>query len=539
VTDLLSDRPVTRTPWRTALGFDTMTRADLALLCGMLALAVTIRQFHLYQPLVDHFSWREASTAMMSDNFRTGGWNIFFPEVNWTGPGPSYQGREFPLFSFLVAVMHALFGWHDWFGRLLAMMFGTVTIFSLHRLTALVWTERHAHAAAFCYALMPATVMIETSYLPDPAMLALVTLGIWVYLRYWITGERFLLVVAAISFTLGVLAKLPGLSAGLVIVFLAVLLAIRGEGLRAYHTAVAALAGLVVIVAWYAWAIYLGSNYPPYHVAGSGYIWDMGLDAFLAEAFYLLSLRNLSVWWFYGYPFIGLMALGLWKMPTDGTDGDAAIRFVPLLWLISGVLLYLVAAREITSNPWNLHILHIPVAMFSGHAVVWLIGQGGTVLVSIRLMLRIVLLAGAIIGLATVPLVRWMKDPQGEEARLLGQELERLMLPGDLVIAVAPEVGDPIAIYYSRGRGWVFPPGGGKYDWSMFGEDGPEAIAVFEELHDQGAAWFGVAKNARDRQDLLFVEHYVELLAYLDATAVKVVDTRDYFIYRLSEPLPR
>ena len=230
-----------------------------------------------------------------------------------------------------------------------------------------------------------------------------------------------------------------------------------------------------------------------------------------------------------------MLAIGLWTIPAGGAIGaDRVLEFIPLLWLLAGVIVYLLAAKEITSNAWNLHLLHVPIAMFCGHALVTLIGQGATVLLSIRGVIRAMLVVGAMLALATLPLVTRMKDPQAEAARLLGQELQSLITPGDLVIAVAPEVGDPIGVYYSRARGWVFPPGGGQTDWSTFGGDGPEAIAIFEDLRTQGARWFGVAKNAQDRQDRLFTEHYVALLAHLDATAEKVADSDNHVIYRLS-----
>ncbi|EEW24555.1 ArnT family glycosyltransferase [Rhodobacter ferrooxidans] len=537
MTELFPERATPGSNLRAAFGLTSVPLADLVILTAVMALAAVLRLWHVTQPLVDVFSWREASTAMMSDNFRTGGWNILFPEVSWTGPGPSYQGREFQLFSYAVAILQALFGWHDWFGRGLAMLFGMVTVFSLHRMTALIWDERHAHAAALCYALLPAAVMIDTSYLPDPAMLALVTLGVWMYLRYWLFGARAVLVIATVSFTLGVLSKLPGLGAGLVIAMLAVALAKAGHLRLALHTVIAVAASLTAIVAWYAWAIYLGTHYPPFHVAGSGYVWDLGLAEFMANAFFFPSLWNLSVWWFYGYPFLALLVIGLWKIPTHDEFGkEPALTLVPLIWLVAGVLIYLLAAKEISSNPWNLHMMHVPVAMFCGRAVVRLIGQGGDSLRSIRGALRMVLMLVAMTGFATLPLVARMKDPQAEEARLLGQELQRLMSPADLIITVAPEVGDPIAVYYSRGRGWVFPPGGGNADWSTFGNDGPEAIAVLEDLHAQGAVWFGVAKNAKDSQGRLFTEHHPALIAHLDATATKVADTSVFLIYRLKAP---
>ncbi|RVA27831.1 glycosyl transferase, partial [Mesorhizobium sp. M7A.F.Ca.CA.004.11.2.1] len=137
---------------------------------------------------------------------------------------------------------------------------------------------------------------------------------------------------------------------------------------------------------------------------------------------------------------------------------------------------------------------------------------------------------------STFPLVRTMKTPIAMNGKLLGDELARLAQPGDLVVAIAPEVGDPVAVYYSRARGWVFPPGGGDVEWSKFVADDATAIAQLEELRAQGADLFGTAKNAADKQDRLFLEHHDGVIDYLGKTATKLVDSDDLLVYRISRP---
>src|SRR5712671_6131826 len=110
----------------------------------ILFLAVLLRFQHLNQPYVDAFSWRQSSTAMMAENYFDGNWNIFYPEVNWTGPGHNYQGREFQTVSYIAAVGYKIFGLHDWVGRLVAIFFGIWGIFSLYQLVRRVWDEQHA-----------------------------------------------------------------------------------------------------------------------------------------------------------------------------------------------------------------------------------------------------------------------------------------------------------------------------------------------------------------------------------------------------------
>lgn len=510
-------------------------RGDLFALLALLALAAVVRLWWVDQPLVDAFSWRQASTAMIAHNIPLNGWNIFFPEVDWTGPGPSYQGREFQIYTLIVAVLQALTGLTDVAGRLVSAGFGLLTVFALHRLTATVWDETHAHAAALVHALMPAAVMMESSFLPDATMLAFLTTGIWLFVRFFQGAGTGMLAAASIAFALGVLAKLPGLGTGLVVAFLVLILWLRGERRRVAQSILAMVAVLAAVIAYYAWAIHLGTSYPPYHVAGSGYIWDYGFRAFLDRQFFLPRTGYIATAWFYGWPILVLGALGLWLHPsTDhlAPGRDRALIWCPLFWLIAAVIVYLAAAREISENPWNLHIFSVPVAMYAGAGLVALLRLTGA-RSWLEVAPRAALLAAGIVIFSTLPLMQAMKTPFAARAQLLGLELASRRAEGDLVIAISPDVGDPIAIYYAQARGWVFPPGGGSDPWSVFHDDDARAREVLEALRAEGAVWFGYTTDARDDNGRWFVEHHRGFIEWLDATYEKVAETRDFALYRL------
>ena len=144
-------------------------RVAVFALTAVLVIAAALRLEDIRQPLVDAFSWREASTAMMADNFWLRSWNVFYPEVSWTGPGPSYQGREFQVISYIVAVLYKMFGWHDWFGRAVAVAFGLWSVLAIYKVTDRVAGRPTALAAALILALLPGAVAIQRSFLPDPA----------------------------------------------------------------------------------------------------------------------------------------------------------------------------------------------------------------------------------------------------------------------------------------------------------------------------------------------------------------------------------
>ncbi len=105
------------------------------LLIGILIVATILRFNDInHQPFIDATSWRQSSTAMMADNFYRKNWNIFYPEISWNGPEPSYNGREFQLVSYLAALLYTIVGQHDWVGLSVAAIFGLWGVFALYQL---------------------------------------------------------------------------------------------------------------------------------------------------------------------------------------------------------------------------------------------------------------------------------------------------------------------------------------------------------------------------------------------------------------------
>ncbi|WP_455273765.1 ArnT family glycosyltransferase [Rhizobium herbae] len=511
---------------------------DSAVLAAILVLAALFRLHDVQQPLVDAFSWREASTAMMADNFFARSWNIFFPEVSWTGPGPAYQGRELQIISYITALLYTVFGWHDWLGRLVAVVFGVWGVFALHRLLDRVWGAVHAHAGAFLLAIMPGAVFIDQSFLPDPAMLSLVTTGAWLYVAYLQEDRPGFLVLSGLITTLGVLAKLPGIAVVVPMTYATFsILQMRGRlnPRRILQIVPVALIAGMLILGYYRWALYVGGNYPPYHIAGSGYLWDDGLSKFFTQAFYIPAAWKIAGNWLFTLPVLMLVGIALLVKPPTTTDparGKAPWLFH--VWFAGAALVYFFAAREIKTNPWNFHIFSVPVAALAGRGLVLLSTIGGDLHSGSRSRwLRLAAIVGVVIVGGTLPGLQLMKTPYAQSGHELGERLSSVSKPGDLVVAVSTTIGDPIAIYYSRRRGWVFPPGGGMNDWSVLLDDGA-AIDVLETLRAENAAWFGIAKNARDSKGRKLIEYNKGLITHLDKTAERVVDDDTMLIYRLT-----
>ncbi len=485
--------------WGASLAWLNISQRSMVILVAALAVGAALRMERIRQPYVDAFSWRQSSTAMIAGNFYRTNPNIFYPQVDWTGPGPGYQGREFQTVTYLASIGYRLFGQRDWIGRGVAIMFGLAGIIALYALVRRAWDEPRALASAWMLAVIPGAIFVDRSFLPDPAMVAFMTAAVWLWLCYLQTRTTGSLIGAGVLGALGGLTKIPGLIVGLPMLYAAVTM--RGwRGLMRPRELLPALAGaaliLLPVVAYYAWARHLALTYPPHHFAGAGnWLWDLGWARVLEHRFFLPGLANRATIWLWTMPVIVMLGAGLLLRPPR-SKREQGTPWLFHWWLVGGAVLFLAGGRELVNNPWNLQILNPAVAALAAHALVTaavFVGRHA----SARLSALVIAAALAAVVFYARPRLGWMYHPYAGPGRELGLALREVSEPGDLVVTIADAAPDPVAIFYSERRGWVFPP---AHTWGT-GVDFPEdadAIEIIEELRSLGARWFGIVTRTND-----------------------------------------
>lgn len=517
----------------------------------LLVVAFSLRFTEVTQPLVDIFSWRESSTAMMAKNFLRGQWNILYPEVDWTGPGPNYQGREFPIYSYAVAQLWRVFGESATVGRVVSVLAGTWAVFAMFQLVRRVWDDESALWAAGVLAVLPGAVFIDRSFLPDPLMLSLLLTGCWWILAGLGSGAivRWKLGLGLAVFALSLLAKLPAAIALPAIVY-AIVGTLRRRGktdaVRVRRWLLLGVVCLLPVLAYYTWALHLGTTYPPFHIAGTGnWVWSDGLLAWLAKGYYLPMAADHAVYWLWTWPVLALAFVGLlFPPPLAGGDSDVPTEWRPRwffhFWLAGGAVLCVIGLKELVYNVWNLHAFNAAAAAFAGLGLARVVGIGRSAASgwasdhSGFLRAAFVLLCIAWIGRQATAQFYHAGSREGRE---LGLALGRLAAPDDLVVTIANDVGDPVAIYYSGRRGWVFPPKGraGHRHWNLMPQDPATSIRFFESLRREGADWFGIVADPKDdtpgREE--FWQHHREFVEYLQRRCEMVEKTGNYVIYRI------
>jgi hypothetical protein len=193
-----------------------------------------------------------------------------------------------------------------------------------------------------------------------------------------------------------------------------------------------------------------------------------------------------------------------------------------------GSSFYAFGAEEIVQNPWNLHIVDPALAGLAAQGLL----VGGAALARLHLppiaRVAVILIILAMHGLAMSHL-QWAYREYARQGYELGAALARISRPSDLVVTVANAIGDPAAIYYSRRRGWVFPPvWPGADPWEDI-KDEPAAIQLFDRLRVEGARWFGIVAEQR----MKFRKTAPRLFAHIERTTELVAENRDWAIYQI------
>jgi 4-amino-4-deoxy-L-arabinose transferase-like glycosyltransferase len=149
----------------------------------ILILAFLLRLYHINFPVAGWHSWRQADTAAIARNFYQDGFNLLYPQVDWGGNSPGFVESEFPLYSFLVSLLYAVFGANDLWGRVLSVVFSIATIYGLYLLVRKLLSVKVALWTALIYAILPLNVFYGRAFMPESAMLLCSVFGIYWFLR--------------------------------------------------------------------------------------------------------------------------------------------------------------------------------------------------------------------------------------------------------------------------------------------------------------------------------------------------------------------
>ncbi len=137
----------------------------------ILLLAVAVRLIGFNAPYIDGHWIKQLQVAPVAKNFYLHGYNLLWPETDYSADQPGYIEIEFQLVTFLTALLYKLFGMHEWVGRLVTVAFSLGTMLLLWRLLARYLGERPAFWGLLFYAFAPSSWYYSRALMSESLML--------------------------------------------------------------------------------------------------------------------------------------------------------------------------------------------------------------------------------------------------------------------------------------------------------------------------------------------------------------------------------
>lgn len=463
-------------------------------------LAVLLRSYQINNPYTELFGWRESSTAMMAANLYEGKTSLLYPMVNFGGPGPNYQGREFQTVTYITSKIYHVFGINDWAGRAVNIFFGIIGLLSIYGLVREVWDKQRAILSALILATLPGSVYLDRTFVPDPAMLGLLSLSLYMTVLYVNKKKTIYFLLAALAACLGVLTKLNG--AILIIPGLYIVVSSWKRGfLKRKELGMFLIAAFVVtgvVVAYYLWALYLSSNYPPYHFAGSNKFLSIDkLSLWFEKKYYLNDLYFNLIDKFWTGPVLFLFFIGL----VTPVSVKNPFRWVFHYWVLALIIQFVIEAEHLAKDPNNLVLYFPPAAIFSSNFIYKLIANYRENY-SVRIVRFTIAMLILVFAASTYIQFKGLFRNYYNYQHQIGNKLRELAPEKDLVISFDPK---PIALYYSGLTGWTIPSLNTSTDsidlWhEPFDPDYAEMdIRLMKEFQGQGAKWLVIPEGKNDR----------------------------------------
>ena len=408
------------------------------ILWGIFFIALVFRLWGVTNPLLDFHGWRQTLTATIAYNFYVDGMNVFNPSPNRLN---QLGAHEFPLYTYIIAILYKILGFHEIMGRLVAIAFSMGSLWFLYLLAKRYFDETAAAIACGIFAVLPFSVYYSRTFMPEAAMLFFSISMVYMFARWLDTGKWSDFIFASLFATLAFLVKLPTLYMGGPLLFLA-WNKFRGKIFyqpRLYLFVVMILAPPAL---WYSYIARL-----QFETYGGANVW---LDM-LKDWEILLTLRYWKlIFWtrlvekMFAFTVFPFLVLGMWAT-TQNKE-----RYVLHTWFFSICAYFVIAAKYNFIHEYY-QVPIIPVGcLFAGKFIADFYRQNASGAWNKRVWLVLIM----IVFIPIHSIYKLNKRLNYNDSYIkLGEEIKENTEPDDLIIANQVNAS-PQIFYYGQRKGW-------------------------------------------------------------------------------------
>jgi hypothetical protein len=387
-------------------------------------------------PLEISHAWRQTTVAMAARNFYEIDPNILYPRIDISEDLTGITGMEFPLLNYLIYLLSLVFGYADWYGRLINLIVTSIGCWFGYKLLRKYFSEQVSFLSTFVL-IVSLWFPFARKIMPDTFAMSLVIMGIYFGTNYLEqqTRQIFNLLMYALLTLAGLLSKLPS---GYILAVFAIPIFNKAISIKRKILFCAVSATICAPVAW--WYFY----WVPHLVSEFG-LWHFFMGKGIAEGarevaanmggtlkhFYDFALKYVGF-----FVFLGGLILSI-------------IRKERLLLTIIG-LTFTTFLVVILKSGWtfvhhNYYILpFVPImALFAGYALAT-IGKK-----KIQLLLLSAIALENVLNSHTDFIIKDKRKPIAQ----IENVLNRFSAPTDRIVINSGY--DPTPMYYAHRKGWV------------------------------------------------------------------------------------
>ncbi len=172
-------------------------------------IAFVLRLYAIYYPPIElTHNWRQTTVTMVSRNFMEIDANPFYPRIDIAGEKTGITGMEFPVLNYLIYILSLVFGYHDWFGRIIVLLITSLGIWKFHEILKRQFNPQIAFNSSIVL-LFSIWFTYGRKIMPDTMAMSFMLFGIDQGLKYFEKQKVQHVLMYGFWICLGVLSKLP------------------------------------------------------------------------------------------------------------------------------------------------------------------------------------------------------------------------------------------------------------------------------------------------------------------------------------------
>jgi hypothetical protein len=281
--------------------------------------------------------WAQCDRASVARNYAEESMNFFKPRTNFTEGGTGITGLEFPFMNYIAAICYKLFGFSEFWYRLLMLISITTGLIGSFQISNFFLKSTFLSAlVVLSFFLSPVLNYYCANFLPDTASLGFILLTWFCFFKY---VEKPTAILLALFFAFGALAALIKITSLISLISILILLIcdklkclnVDRKKIFSNHFLLLALILIIyiLVVSWYVYAnwlsksnncsVFLMSNKTPNSFEEIRSVWD-GIRStwtsfyYSIPIYYLILITGLSLIVFYRKVnrLTGIITLLLW-----------------------------------------------------------------------------------------------------------------------------------------------------------------------------------------------------------------------------------